>query len=122
MRILPIMQSDHVRNIGIDILLTLVTCFLFNIYIQYRQILALNEMTHPERYSFLKWFCLTIITCGIYHFYHEYRKSLDICEVTGKDNSSDPIVHLLLAIFGLGIVVDALQQIEINKYFGNEAI
>ena len=116
------MENDHVRNIGLDIVLSLVTCGLFYIYWQYRQILALNEMTHPGRYNFVKWIAFTILSCGIYHIYHEYRKSLDICKTTGESDSNDAIIHLLLALFGLSIVADALQQAEINKFFGHESI
>jgi len=116
------MQSDHVRNIAMDIVLTLLTCGFFNLYLQYRQVLAINAMIKEQKYSFGKWFLFTIITCGIYHFYHEYRKTQDICLSIGKEKSDDPVIHVLLAVFGFSIVVDALQQVEINKYFGDDTV
>ena len=115
-------DSDHVRNIGMDIILTIVTCGLFNIYLQYRQIAALNDMTQPHRYSFSMWFLLTLVTLGIYHLYHKYRMSEDIYRVKNGQAGSEPILHVLIAAFGFVIVVDALQQVEINRYFGNDEI
>ena len=64
------MESKHIRNIPLDIILCILTCFLFNFYIQYKQCEAVNEILGKNRYSFLMWFLLTILTCGIYHIYH----------------------------------------------------
>ena len=72
------MKEDHIRNIFLDIILTLLTCSLFNIYVQYKQIIAINEMLKEERYSFLKWLLFTIFTFGLYHIYHEYVKGEDV--------------------------------------------
>ncbi len=115
-------NSEHVRSIGLDIVLTLLTCYLFNLYIQYRQMLAVNDMLKQERYNFVLWLVLTIITCGLYHLYHEYRKSKDIAEVMQNPNSLEPILSVVLAAFGLGIITDAIQQTEINKFYGNSAL
>jgi|GEM_PF-2416863 len=115
-------DSDHVRNIGMDIILSIITCGIFNIYLQYRQIAALNEMTQPHRYSFSMWLLLSIVTVGLYHLYHKYRMSEDIYRVKNGQAGSEPILHILIAAFGFVIVVDALQQVEINRYFGNDEI
>jgi len=76
-------DSEHVRGIAASLILTLVTCGLYNLYWQYRQMLATNEMLQTERYRFLPWLGFTLITCGIYHIYHEYRMSTDIAQVWG---------------------------------------
>ena len=62
--------GNHARNIVIDIILTIVTCGIFNVYIQYVQIKAVNQMIGREKYKFLSWFLFTIITCGLYNLYH----------------------------------------------------
>ena len=72
-----------------------------------------------EKYSFIKWLRLTIVTCGLYHFYHEYQKSSDIAKVVGDASGQEPVVNLLLTVFGLGIVADAIQQGHINRHFGS---
>ena len=116
----PSPNSEHVRNIVVDILLSLVTCMLFSLYVQHKQILAVNDMIGQRKYSFWTWFLLSIITCGIYHFYHEYIKSEDIAIVLGDENKVEPALHLVLNVFGFKIVADALQQDQINRFFGGK--
>lgn len=112
-------SSRHVRNIPLDIVLTLVTCGLWNLVVQYSQMQAINDMIREEKYHFWKWFLLTLVTCGLYHIYHEYIKSQDIEKVFGRQDSSEAVVTLILALFGLSIVADAIQQSHINKYYGD---
>ncbi|MEE2903435.1 MAG: DUF4234 domain-containing protein [Myxococcota bacterium] len=105
-----------------DILLTIITCGIFSIYLQHRQIAALNDMTQPHRYSFSMWLLLTIVTGGLYHFYHKYRMSEDIFRMKDGTAGNEPLLHVIILVLGLFIVVDALQQVGINRYFGDEAI
>lgn len=112
------MNSPHVRNIGLDLLFTLLTCGLYNIYVQYRQILALNEMLKEERYSFLNWLIFVVLTCGLYHIYHEYRTSEDLCRLLNLQDSKEPIIAVILTVFGMHIVCDAIQQYHINRFYG----
>ncbi len=115
-----IAAPNYVRSIAIDIILTIVTCGLWNIWVQARQMRAVNFMINKEKYNFWIWAGLTLITCGIWHIYHEYRLSSDISMAMGKGPSDiTPIVHLLLSVFVLSVIADALQQSEINNYFGN---
>lgn len=116
------MEHVHVRNIAFDIVLTLLTCFLYNFYIQYKQCEAVNDMLGQPKYSFVSWLLLTIITCGLYHIYHEYRKSSDIAECNGKPADSAGLTAILLTIFGMSIILDAIQQGEINSYYGNKSL
>lgn len=116
----PTADSEHIRSIILDLLLTLLTCGLFNIYVQYVQMEAINAMLGRTKYSFLLWALFTIITCGLYHIYHEYRKTVDICQVRGSKNSYEPLISVVLAVFGLSILADAIQQSLINRYYGDE--
>jgi len=118
---LPVQTQDaHIRNIVVDILFTLITCGLYNMYIQYLQIQAINDMLQVERYNFLHWILFTFLTCGLYHIYHEYRKGQDIGNCTGSKDLH--VVSLVLTILGLGIVSDAIQQSEINRYYGSSEL
>ena len=112
----------HVRNIARDIVLTILTCGLFNLHVQHRQMQAVNEMLRQQKYSFGKWFLLTLATCGLYHLYHEYRKSTDRLLVMKDQNPNEPIICLLLTMFGLWIVADAIQQSHINRHYGSTAL
>lgn len=112
-------QSAHVRNIALDLILTLITFGLFNLRVQSRQMLAVNAMLREEKYSFWMWLLFTIVTFGLYHIYHEYRKTADIARVHGEANSYEPLITVLLTMFGLFFVADAIQQAQINRYFGS---
>jgi hypothetical protein len=113
---------DHVRNIAVDIILTILTLGLFNLYVQYKQMAALNTMLAQEKYSFVAWFFLSIITCGLYHIYHEYRKSTDLVALVPGADPSLPLITIVLTLFGLSIVSDAIQQTIINKNYGSNAL
>lgn len=109
---------EHVRNITLDILLSLVTCGVYNLYWQYRQIEALNDILRQDKYSFVQWLLLTFITCGLYHVYHEYRMSTDLAEGS-PTASNDGLIAIVLTLFGMSVVVDAIQQSKINERFGD---
>lgn len=115
-------SSEHIRDIARDIIITILTCGLYNIYIQSRQIHAVNAMIREDKYSFGSWFLLTLVTCGLYHIYHEYRKTTDLCRTIKDLNENEPILTVLLTIFGMAIVADAIQQTHINRYFGSTAL
>jgi hypothetical protein len=67
-------------------------------------------------------FLLTIVTCGLDHIYHEYRKSSDIAKVRGKPTDQAGLIAIVLTVFGLSIVCDAIQQGEINAHYGNKSL
>ena len=109
----------HVRNIAVDIILSILTCFLWNLFVQYKQMQAVNDMMKQEQYSFWSWFLLCFVTCGLYHVYHEYRMALDIEEGLGEaKDPNGPMISLVLCVFGLSVVADAIQQSRINQYYG----
>lgn len=116
------MEHVHIRNVAFDIVLTILTCTLYNFYVQYKQCEAVNDILGQPKYSFVSWLLLTIITCGIYHVYHEYRKSSDIATALGKQPDSAGLVAIVLTVFGMGIICDAIQQGEINSYYGNKSL
>lgn len=114
--------SEHIRNIAFDLVVAIITCWIFNIYVQHRQMKALNAMLKQEKYSFWSWFLLTLITCGLYHIYHEYRKMSDLVVVTKTPGDSEPVICIVLSIFGLAIVADAIMQSHINRHYGSTAL
>jgi hypothetical protein len=109
-------------SIVADILWSLITCGIYQLFWQARQMRALNYFLRKERFSFVKWFLLTIITCGIYHIYYEYlmAKSINEVQMEMRTRLSNelPLLSILLSIFGLSIAADAIQQHEINKLSG----
>jgi hypothetical protein len=111
-------REEFVRNIVLDLVLSVLTCFLYNVYVNYRQMLTVNHMLGTEKYSFVKWSLLTLVTCGLYHVYHEYIMSEDIAVICRREPQTDGLINVLLALFGLSLVADAIQQKHINQHFG----
>jgi hypothetical protein len=109
-------------NIALDVVLSVITCGIYWFFWQARQMRAINYLLGHERYSFWLWFFLTLITCGLYNIYYEYYMAQGIVEaqdMRGLPRSKDlPVLSLILSIIGLNIVTDAIQQNEINKFFG----
>ena len=114
--------SEHIRPIFWDIVCAILTCGLFNIYIQKKQMIALNEMLKQPKYSFGNWLLYSILTCCIYHIYHEYRMGTDIALCNKEANPNLPLVCLGLSLFGFTIVADAIQQFHINQYYGHAGL
>lgn len=114
--------SPHVRNIMLDIILTLITCGLFNIYINAKQIDAVNDILKEKKYDFTRWLIYCIISCGIYHLYHEYRMSDDLARSVPGVSSHEPMITIVLLVLSLFPAVDAIQQSHINRYYGSTAL
>lgn len=117
----PYPESDAVRSIVVGILLTLITCGIYMLYWQYKQMATLNAWLGRDEFSFWTWFFVSIITIGIYAIYYEYKMATGINEARANSDmyveSSLPVVCVLLAIFGLGIASIAIQQSWINKIY-----
>ena len=115
----PPYQGPYASNIALDIIFSIITCGIYWFFWQARQIRALNYMLREERFSFLLWFLLTIATCGLFNIYYEYIMAQGIVEVQrreGKPITNElPVLSLVLSIFGLHMITDAIQQNEINK-------
>jgi hypothetical protein len=113
--------SDAVSNVAVDLLLTVVTCGIYNVFWQRRQFRVLNAFLGREEFRFVTWILLTLVTCGIYHMYTEYLMGRAITAIQ-RDLGKPPaenlsLISLMLSVFGLTVVADAIQQSEINDFF-----
>ncbi len=115
---------DFVSSIAMDIVLSVITCGIYNIFVQNRKIKALNYLLKTEKYNFLSWGLLTIVSCYIYHLYHQYRISKDLCELVKPENPDnvEPIISVFFSMLGFSIVADAIQQAKINELFGDKSL
>jgi len=106
-------------NIPMFILLTIITCGIFNLYWNYKQMETCNYMLKREEFNFVAWFFLSIITCGIYHVYYQYKMGSAIVEIQHKRNAYPnpnlPILSVILTAFVMSFIVDLIHQLEINK-------
>ncbi len=113
------LTSEHHLDIATGIILSLVTCGIYNIYWNYRQFQTMNALLGREEYKFLMWLVLSLVTCGLFHIYYEYKMGSDLyayLKEQGRDpNPNLPVIGLVLACFGLTIITDAVYQHELNK-------
>jgi hypothetical protein len=111
-------QSPYVRNIALDLIFTVLTCGIYNIYVNYKQMQTVNAMLGAQKYDFWPWLLFCLLTCGLYHIYHEYRMTTDLLQVLGRKDQSEAILCVVLLVCGLTPVVDAIQQYMINRHYG----
>jgi len=118
---LPYPESEGIRSIPVEIILTLVTCGLYGLYWYYKQMETMNAWLDRDEYNFLVWLILTVVTCGIFGVYYAYKMAQGINEVQEEEglrvNRDLTVISLLLTLIGLGIVTMAIQQSEINKFY-----
>jgi hypothetical protein len=113
------LSTEHAIDIAVGLVLSVVTCGLYNIYWNYRQFQAMNALLGREEYDFLKWALLTLVTCGLYHIYYEYKMGSDLyawMREQGLEVSPNlPLIGLAFSCFGLTVIADAVYQHELNK-------
>lgn len=117
----PISANEGIRNVVMDVILTVVTCGIYGLYWQYKQMETLNAWRKSQEFSFIMWFLLSFLTCGIYAMFHAYKMAKVVNEIQEDNdfrvNSDLPVISLLLTVFGLGIIAMAIQQGDINKLY-----
>ena len=107
------------RSIGAVIILSLITCGIYNIYWMYSITEEVSYLIDDSTFTGGKVILFSIITCGIYTFFWYYSMGQKLMvaqqrhDKMVKDNS---IVYLLLAIFGLSIISNAIIQSEMNNF------
>ena len=120
----PYPEFEAKQSIGLGILLTLITCSIYGLYWQYKQMATLNAWLGRNEYSFWLWLLLSLITCGIYGIYYEYKMANGINSVQANNDlafdSNLPIICILLAIFGFGVASLAVQQYQINRLYNKQ--
>lgn len=104
------------RNIVVAIILSFVTCGIYQIYWMIKMNDEVNVLSsEPDAANGIMVFLFTLITCGIYGFYWTYKMGERCDRIKGADGGSSAILYLILSILGLGIVTYCLIQDTINK-------
>ena len=113
------LSREYEIPIALGIVLSVLTCGLYNIYWNYVQFKAMNELLGRHEYDFVKWAVLTLVTCGIYHIYYEYKMGSDLyAYLRERGHQVNPNVQILGAVFaflGLTVITDAIYQHELNR-------
>ena len=113
------MKSDP-RSIPLDFILTLLTCGLWNMVVQKAQFEFLNRELKEERYSLFKTSVYCILTLMLYLPFLEYQKARDWERISGEQHEMDGILAILLSLFGLHFIFDAILQERINRRIEEE--
>ena len=115
----PALSSEHRIDVAAGIIFSVISCGLYNVYWNYRQMKAMNALLEREEFSFNKWALLTLLTCGLYHIYYEYHMGSELqawLTRNGREVSSHlAAIGLGLSVFGLTVIADAVYQHELNK-------
>ena len=111
----------HQYNISIPmyLIITLLTFGIFNLYWNYRQMQACNDLVNRDEFNWMRWFFLSLLTFGIYHIFYQYKMGSIILEAQQQRGAyvfdSLPLLSVLLTLFGVSIAADIIHQHEINK-------
>ena len=113
------LSSEHHVDVAAGIIFSVVTCGLYNVYWNDRQMKAMNALLGRAEFSFGRWLLLSVLSCGIYHIYYEYRMGSELQEwLTQNGRPVNPhlaVIGLILSMFGLTVLADAVYQHELNK-------
>lgn len=114
------------RSVALCIILSIVTCGIYGIYwfiVMTNDVKTAAEDTELASGGLA--FILTIVTCGIYGYYWAYKigKLMNVAQekknLPASDNS---VLYLILQIFGLGIIVYAIVQSDLNKFSTDNSV
>lgn len=107
------------RNIGVAIILSLITCGIYGIYWFIALTDEANKVSGNTAPSGGVAFLLSLVTCGLYSIYWSYKmgeKLNQAGKMHGKDIQNNAVLYLVLSIFGLGLVNYCLIQSDLNKF------
>jgi hypothetical protein len=105
------------KNIFLDILLTLITFGAWNLWVQVRQMLDVNEVLGRDEFSVVKTLIFSLLTFGLYFCYHEYKMTKDLQEkVYGQVDDTVALLSAIATFFALWFIVDSYQQSLLNLY------
>ena len=112
------------RDVAISVILSIVTCGIYSIFWVYKIAAGFYANPTQERVNTTPGttVLLIIVTCGIYGYYCYYkwgRASVEISARYGRTTEDRGILYLLLSIFGLSIVNDALIQSDFNEWLSH---
>lgn len=106
------------RNVGLSIVLTIVTFGIYGVYWFIQLTNEANELSEENKPSGGMAFLLTMVSCGIYSFVWSYNmgKKMQIAQIkNGVPDNDNSVLYLALNFFALTIVTYALIQSDINR-------
>ncbi|RAP32346.1 hypothetical protein DID76_00660 [Candidatus Marinamargulisbacteria bacterium SCGC AG-414-C22] len=115
-----IQKEFAIENIALNLILTFITCGIYNLFWNSRQMNLCNALANKQTFNFWLWFLLSILTCGIYHVFYQYKMATEIINFKKEQKlvvmDSLPILSVMLTLIGLSIIVDCIHQSELNDF------
>jgi hypothetical protein len=112
-------DAPHTQSVALGLVLTIFTLGLYNLYWNWRQMRSCNELLERREFSWLFWLIVSILTFGIYHLYYQYKMGEAINEIQYElgfpVTEGLPILSVVAAIVGFGVVADCIHQHELNR-------
>ena len=114
------MQELKPVNIILYAVLSFITFGLFYFYWQYKQMKQVQILLNKSNSGFFLWFILNILTFGLFHIYHEYSSTKEVLYIQKIYQVEEmeeyfPLVAGVLSFFGVFLLVDIIQQVEVNN-------
>src|SRR5690625_5378537 len=92
------------RNIGIAIILSIITCGLYYLYWIFAMTREIAHLNNAPTFSGGLTIILGIVTCGIYFLFWFYQVGEHLTQLKAKHNmpaSNDSLLLVILAVFSL---------------------
>ncbi len=108
------------RGIAVTIILMILTCGIWGLYVQYKIGDELGRHEGKGRINAGLDLLLVFLTCGIWGIYLMYKYPQTLHDITVEEEMPPvdlTVACLLLAIFGMHIVSLAILQNELNKHW-----
>ncbi len=106
-------QDVKARSVGLAIVFSIITLGIYSIYWFICLTNDTNKISNIQTASGIKALFFTLITFGVYGIYWFYMIGK---KIENYDNSSSGFIHLLLGLFGLGIISYAITQSTLNRF------
>lgn len=112
-------DRQHAASVALSLVLTIFTLGIYNLYWNYCQMRSCNQLLDRREFSWGLWLLLCIVTFGIYHLYYQYKMGVAINEIQARLDfhytEGLPVLSLVAAILGFGVVADCIHQHELNR-------
>lgn len=113
--------AGNKREIGMVVLLSIVTCGIYALYWMYDTTKLLADFNEDYQTNPGLVVIFTIITCGLYGIYWWYKIAqmfITSQQIAQMDYISDnSVLFLILAIFQFSIIGMAILQSDLNKFW-----
>lgn len=108
------------RSIVLSIILSIITCGIYGLFWYAFMVDDANKVSGEyDSTSGGLTILYSLLTCGLYKIYWSYKVGKQLYNAGlnyGKDISDNSILYLILSLFGLSIISDALIQNDLNSF------